>query len=178
MFLMLMANPLFKYIAVAVTIVIFCAGLYFKGRSDGGSAVRSEYAVAEAEWRAKVSEKQRELNQAATEFASNYTKQSAIYQAELNKLKNNPTIIDRFVPSTTSCNVPNGFVDLLNKAATGSTLEPTPGVNVAATSDKPLPQVAGSVAENYLNCKDTIDRLTALQAIVKQFQAKQKELIK
>lgn len=177
MFLMLMANPLFKYIAVAGAIVVFCAGLYFKGRYDGGSAVRADYAIAEAEWRAKVNEKQRELNQAANEFASNYTKQSAIYQAELDKLKKDPKIIDRFVPSTTACSIPNGFVDLINKAASGSPLEPTPGVNVADTSNKPLPQVAGSVTENYINCKDTIDRLTALQAIVKQFQKKQKELI-
>lgn len=177
MWLILFNNPLFKYLAVAGAIVVFCGGLYFKGRYDGGLAVRAEYAIAEAEWHAKVNDKQRELNIASEQFAANYIKQAAIYQAELDKLKTNPKIIDRFVPSTTACNIPNGFVDLINKAASGAPLEPTPGVNNAATSNKPLPEVAGSVTENYLNCKDSINKLIALQEIVKQFQKKQKELM-
>lgn len=72
------------------------------------------------------------------------------------------------VESDRRCDVPVGFVRLHDAAAEGRDPVSAPaGEPHDAASGLALSAVAGTVAENYGSCRETAERLTALQAWVR-----------
>lgn len=165
-------------IAVAISVI---AGSYIKGRMDGRSIATAEYAAEKATWERLVSSQQKKHEVVVAELKADFQAQLDKYQEQIAKLQDNPKIVtrivNRYVPVETACTIPQGFVDLHNLAASGSTLDGTPQ-DASKPTEKTLADVGTVVAENYYQCNAVIDQLNALQQIVNDFQRRQSELTK
>jgi len=173
----LLASPITKYVTAALAAVLVFGGAYIKGRSDGSSITESKYANAKADWQREVAKKQTEFDVQLSNLRLRYERETAQYRREIASIKNNPSVVTKFVPVETQCNIPKGFVELHNRAATGVPLDPPPA-DPSTPTDKTLSGVGSVVAQNYYQCNILMDRLIALQEIVKDYQKKQKELTK
>jgi len=182
MFENLLVGPFTKMIAAALAAALLFGGAYIKGRSDGRSLTEAAVEAEKSKWERKVAEAQADTTSKTDQITADYNKKAALYRAEIAKLKKSKNvdtkIVEAYIPPKVNTNVPNGFVDLHDRAATGSSLESAPKPTAAEPSDKYLALVASTVAENYYACNEYIARLEALQEVVKTFQKKQKELTK
>lgn len=170
-------NPIAKYVAAALAAVLVFGGMYAKGRIDGKSLTEAKYTNAKLEWQQEVAKRQRALEQELAELRLRYERDTARYRQQLADLKAKPEIITRYIPSDTQCSIPKGFVDLHNRAIQGVPLDPPPA-DAANPSTKTLPNVGTIVTENYIQYNIISKRLEALQDLVKQYQQKQKDLVK
>lgn len=200
----LVANPLTRYLAIALVAVVVVAAAYVKGRSDGGAVVEAAVAVERAKWEKKVAEKQEQHNTKVAEIAADYNTKAGKFQAEIDRLRarqsakpssrsiiktppgkagpppapdTRPTI-DVYVPPKADTTVTKGFVDLHNTAADGVMLANTIKTDANEPSDKKMSDVATTVAINYYQCNALRAQLEALQDVVIEFQMKQRELVK
>lgn len=164
-------------VAVAISVIV---GAYVKGRIDGRSIVTAEYAAEKASWERLIASQQKGHEVVVAEIKADFQSQLDKYQEQITKLQDNPKIVtrivNRYVPVETACTIPQGFVDLHNLSASGSTLEGDPQ-NASKPTDKTLADVGAVVAENYYQCNAVIAQLNALQQIVNDFQRRQSELI-
>lgn len=156
-------------------------GLYMKGRSDGVALTEAKVAAEKREWERQIADLQLKHQKEVNELLADYTKKVEQYQSEIAKLAENPKVVERYinryVPVQTQCTIPQGFVELHNKAAQGAPLSDNP-TNVDKPTDKSLADVGGTVAQNYYQCNEIRARLEALQQIVTKYQQQQKELLK
>ena len=170
-------------VGVIVVAVLTLAGIgvYVKGRSDGVALTEAKVAAEKREWERQVADLQLKHQKEVADLLADYNSKVDQYKEEIAKLADNPKVverfIDRYVPVQTQCTIPQGFVDLHNKAAQGASLSEIPtGVN--KPTDKSLGDVGSIVAQNYYTCNDIRARLEALQQIIIKYQQQQKELVK
>lgn len=182
MFTNLLFSPFTKITTAALAAVLLFGGAYLKGRSDGTALTEAAVAADKLKWEQQVIEARNELDIKTDQITAEYNKKTAIYRAEINKLTKSiavgPSIVQTYIPQKVDTNVPNGFVELHNRAAAGSTLDPAPKSNAGELSNKSLVLVTSTVVENYYSCNQYISQLEALQEVVKTFQNKQRELVK
>ena len=164
-----------------IALLSLISGIYIKGRYDGAAIVEAQVIKEKMEWERKVSEAQVGHLQQVSQIHDSYNTVISKYKSEITKLTKNPKVVnqyvDRYVPVETQCNIPQGFVELHNKSASGSSLDDAP-VNSSQATDKTLGGVGSVLAENYYRCNELAARLSALQQIVIEYQKQQKELIK
>ena len=104
-------------------------------------------------------------------------------ETEIEKLRNKPAevvtkVVEVYIPQSVDTTVPSGFIELHNDAANGNPLRQITSVTSDEPSTKKLSDVGAVVAENYYSCNATINQLNTLQDIVREFQIKQKDLVK
>lgn len=177
-----------KYLIIAFVVLSLLAGTYIKGRNDGIAKVESEVAAERKEWEDKVADTQAASDKRAAEIAQQYTSITSQYQTELSKLLTSvtdtkgkvtpPQVVTVYVPLGSDSNVPKGFINLHNTAATGKPLSGVAQADAGDESEKKLSDVGTVVSRNYYQCNALITQLQSLQAIVKDFQDKQQALIK
>jgi alpha-D-ribose 1-methylphosphonate 5-triphosphate synthase subunit PhnG len=78
------------------------------------------------------------------------------------------------VQADAACTINRGFVRLHDAAAAGELPEPA-GDAHAAAADIALSAVAGTFSANYQTCHENAEQLRALQAWVREMQAKEKD---
>lgn len=185
MFGMLTGNPLAKYLTAALAAVLLLGGVYVKGRWDGSALTEAAVAEERHKWEMEVAENQSEYDAKITALAADYNASKSKYQAEINKLKKRKPgtvviekIVEVYIPAKTDTIVPKGFVDLHNTAAGGMPLSDKPKADAEQPSGKKLSDVGTTVATNYYQCNAIRSQLESLQAVVAEFQKKQKELTK
>lgn len=175
------SSPAIKYFAAALAAVLVFGGSYVKGRVDGTNLTEARYAEEKRKWELAVLETQTELELKLANIREEYLNQVQEYKEQIEKLQNNPKVVtqyvDRYVPVKTQCTIPEGFVELHNRSASGLPLDPPPQ-NPNKPSNKTLNNTAAIIAENYYKCNELIARLNALQQLVIEYQKKQEELTK
>jgi hypothetical protein len=176
----LIKNPLvITGIALAVTLAF--VGTYVKGRYDGAAKIELEYAKEKATWVSKVDILQSDLQVANDKINKTYNNDTTKIKEVVKYIHTKPKVITKYitVEADSKCEIPQGFVDLHNKAADGVNLgelvdEPLDPNN---PSDKKLSDVGKTVVLNYYEYNQMKTKLEALQAQVSNFMKKQKELI-
>ena len=178
--------PLRIQIALAVVIATFVAvgggawyayhKAYTTGFEAGKAEVEAELAKARAAWEGKVTNLQQGFDSAVNAQREAHLAEVARYQNQLAYLRKNPTIVNRYIPADTQCNITKGFVELHDTAAAGRPLADAP--KSTQPTNIRLDQVGTVVADNYYTCNQIRDQLVGLQAIVNQYQQAQKELKK
>jgi hypothetical protein len=168
-------------VAIAITLLVLAGvGVYMKGRSDGVALTEAKVAQEKMEWERQVAELQARHREDVIAIVSQYDQTVSEYREEIENLTNNPKVVEkyinRYVPVETQCAIPQGFVELHDKAAEGQSLSNDP-VNPGEITDKTLSQVGRTVAENYYQCNEIRARLEALQQVVKKYQEQQQELL-
>lgn len=181
MWKLVLASPLTKYLTAALTAVILFVGVYIKGRDDGTAIAeaaiaqeRADMAEAVRKREAAIADLQKKHEVDVATVHEQYKAKVTTLTAEINKLRKKREVVDVFVPPRVDFKVNYGFVALHNTAAEGRPL-PSTIPNGDKPSDIPLSDVGLVVAENYYQCQMTRTQLEALQKVVRDFQAKQKE---
>lgn len=149
---------------------------YTTGFEAGKAEVQAEVAKAKAAWEGKVAELQQGFDSQVNAQREAHLVEVAKYQNQLAYLRRNPTIVNRYIPADTQCNITKGFVELHDTAAAGKPLADAP--KSTQPTNIRLDQVGTVIADNYYSCNQIRDQLIGLQAIVKQYQQAQKELKK
>ena len=170
-------NPVTKYAVLALVVVLAASGSYIKGQKDGKAVIEAEFIKAKAEWELKISEAQQTYEGKAALLEEEYKKSNKHLQDQLAHIRRNPILVRQFIPQSVDKAIPKGFVELHDRAAKGQELGQAPA-DAEASSGKVLSEISTIVADNYLSCNQSIERLKTLQAIVKEFQQKQREVIK
>lgn len=156
--------------------------IYHKGKVAGMHEVQIELDQQRADW-----EKQRLLwqsdvaaqtgiyNAKVDQLNDQWERQEKLFREEIDRLKANPEVI--FVPKNTPCTIPVGFIEQHNRAASGIA-SGTPPPNLSEPTSKTLGEISNKVAKNYYQCNKIRAQLETLQNVVKEFQQRQKALIK
>lgn len=172
--------PVRVYLVLAAVAVVIGAvwytysTVYSKGFEAGKVEVQAQLDKERKQWESKVAGLQTGFETSIEGQKQAYLKQVESYQNQITYLRRNPTIVNRYVPGDTQCNITRGFVELHDTAAKGVPLADRPK-SVEPTNIR-LDQVSSLVAENYYSCNQIRDQLIGLQAIVKQYQEAQKGL--
>lgn len=183
-----LANPVTRYLVIALVAVAAGTGLYIKGRADGSALTEAAVAEERRAWEAKVADTQREHDVYVAVLTSDFKKKEEQYQKEINKWENRPTgnqsnpqkpdPVIVYVPQKVDAVIPRGFIDLHDTAALGLPTSDAVRPDAEQPSGIKLSDVGAIVAGNYYQCNTYIDRLNALQDIVADYMKRQKELIK
>lgn len=155
---------------------------YYNGQQNGIILTEAKYNAEKLKWIDRVSKMQREYEDTINGILTSYNGQIADYEHQIEVLRNQDPIIKtryihKYVPVETNCTIPKGFVELHNTAAKGLPLSDNPKDALASTNIT-LQDVGSTVAINYYQYNKVVSQLKALQEIVRQFQNKQKELVK
>lgn len=165
------------YVSIALAVVIILLGVYVKGRQDGANLTELKYSAQRQEWEAKLHQAELDILATNNMIVNDYIEEAAKVQAEINRLSKRPKIVYKYISKRVNVPVPKGFVELHNIAAKGEHIgKPSPGAD--QPSDKKLTDVVSVIATNYYQCNAEKAQLKALQAVVDNFQKKQKELLK
>lgn len=169
------AKPVSKYLAIALVSLMLLSGSYVKGRRDGYNLVSGQLAQQQLEWQAKVNDLQLAHQRDVDDIELQYVTDVNALESQIEKLKKTPRIITKYVPVQVDKAVPKGLVALHDRSALGKDLD-VDVADAAEPSDIKLSQFGVTVADNYTSCAQDRARLTALQKLVRQFQAQQREL--
>lgn len=176
-------SPIGRITTAALAAVLLLGVVYVKGRSDGVAITTAKYMEEKIRWQAEVSTLQGQHKDQVAQVAADYRAKQQKLQVELDKFRKQPPkvvtkVVEVYIPQKVDSTVPNGFIALHNDAAAGQPLKTTLDPKDAESSKKKLSDVGLVMADNYYSCNATIVQLEALQTLVKQFQIKQKELVK
>lgn len=169
-------------LCLIISAVIMYNRAYYKGELNGISITEAKYSIEKLKWIDKVSKMQQEYEDTMNGILTSYNGQIADYEYQIELLKNQDPIIKtryihKYVPVETNCTIPKGFVELHNTAAKGKPLSEDPK-NAEVSTNVTLQDVGSTVAINYYQYNKISAQLKALQEVVRQFQNKQKELVK
>lgn len=173
--------------AIAILVLVILIGYmynrtYNKGYSAGVEATELVHNVEKLKWIEKVSKLQQEHEATMNGILTSYNGLVAEYEQQISILENQDPIIKtryihKYVPIEVNCDIPKGFVDLHNTAAVGKPLTENP-IDAMNSTNVSLQDVGSTVAINYYQYNKVVAQLQALQDVVKDFQARQKELVK
>lgn len=188
---MSMLNPIdiqttvIRYLIGSAILVLLGVGLYMKGRADGSDLAEGKMDKERILWQAKVEAAQESADITIEKIVEDHNKKVAGLQEQVDKLNARKVgvkvvekVVKVYVPQEVDTTIPKGFVDMHNTAAEGLPLAEEAKPNAAQDSGKKLSDVAAVVAQNYYTCNITREQLKSLQAVVEEYQEKQKELVK
>lgn len=170
----LLSNRYIQYGAIVLVVVLLLVSTYLKGRASGIEKMTLQYEAEKIVWQQEIATQQNLFNLSTQEIATTYKHEVDSYKRALATVSEKETIV-KYV-GTGKCDIPNGFVEIHNKAAKGKSLEETPKINSHQPSGRSLTDTATVVSQNYLLYADCANKLRGLQSIVKSFQAAQKAL--
>ena len=163
--------------AVAVGLLFAGWWIYDSGYDNGVAYVNETVANERIQWQAKINELQANNDTTVATITANHKTTVEQLNKQIETLKANPKIVTKYITKTTPCTVTNGFALLHDRAATNVPLTTMVPDNVDQPSEYSLDDVANTVAINYHDCNVCLDRLKALQEIIKQYQNKQQQAI-
>lgn len=175
------------YILIGMFIIGICVFIGFRiydaGKQNGIILTEKIFAEEKLKWISKVDTIQRENDDTIKSILSSYNVHISGLEESIDKLeadlKQKPKVryVHKYVPIETKCDIPQGFIELHNTAASGKPLNDDP-MNVNASTQFTLSDVGSVVAINYYEYNKLVKQLVALQNVVIEYQNKQKELLK
>lgn len=163
-----------------IAIVVAVVGLtglgywiYDTGYDNGANYVNTQVQLERDKWQQTINQLQSANDVQIATITENHRHQIAELNKQIETLKKNPQVITEYVPVTS--NLTNGFVLLHDRAATNIPLYTMlpPNFESNKQSDYTTTDLANTITTNYNTCNQCIEKLTALQAIVKQYQQRQ-----
>lgn len=154
-------------------------GLYQHGYNVGVAEITTQVDKERKQWSDKVVQLQTDYDKQTITLTEQHKNEIEKLNKQLIVLKNNPKIVEKYIPIQMDVNIPETMVLLHNRAVNGTPLDQMiPDELVDQTSSCTLSDLSSKVAYNYSVCNQCYDKLTKLQTIVSQYIEKQKELKK
>ena len=158
--------------AIAATLITIYVS-YMVGYDKAVAVITNQVNAERIEWQEKVSKLESKFNEYRLNVETKHRFEVEDYKKQVQVLKDNPTVITKYI--TKEVQVPCQFNLLHDRLVDGVP------INTMIPDDyqcKPctLSDVSTVLAQNYANCRLAMQRLEALQSVVKEFQAKQTNL--
>lgn len=166
-------------IGLACILLVFGIGYktYQTGYDNGVQDIQVQVQQERDNWISKVNKIQNDYDQQTILIAQQHKDQVNNLNKQILKLKNNPKIIEKYIPVQMDGNIPETLVLLHNRAVNGSNLDQMiPDELIDKTSSCTLSDLSTTMTYNYTVCNQCYDRLNKLQIIIKKYIDKQKEL--
>jgi len=169
---------IFAILGVVIASIFGCRYLYNKGYDNGVAEITAKITAEKIQWEKKVSELQNDNDRKIELIEKEYAQKVTTLNSEIDKLRKNPKVIKQYIPIDS--NISKGTVLLHDRLACGVGInEVIPDdIDVSLESEYGVTDLVNTVAVNYNNCNQCIEKLTTLQTIVKQFMEKQQKLLK
>lgn len=167
-----LAEKTTRYLAIALAAILLFGGIYIKGRSDGRRLAEGECAKQIMIWQAKVDQVTYEYMTEIETIKNKYDHEKDTLHAQLSFLQ---VFWDTMLPPKVNCSISEGFVVAHNEAADGKPLTNKLNTNL---SNKKLSDVGRVVTTNYYECNTIRAQLQALQDVIRNYQQKQKQLVR
>jgi len=156
----------YKILAIALLVAAIAGFSYVKGYSHAENKYELEKAKFIADSERKYNELLLKKNKVDVQIVTEYLEKKVYITKWREK---NVSVIDE-IPTSTVCDLPNGWVHIHNSSAAGlhadtsSAADGTPsGINTS--------EALGGVVENYGTCHETAEKLKSLQKWIRQQKA-------
>ena len=169
-----------KIIAIVVA-VVGAIGLgmfiYDKGYDNGVQYVNEQVTLQRQQWEQRVEQLQDQHNITIATITQKHNDQIDQLNKQIQTLKDHPKIITKYVDRTVP--VTNGIATAHDRAAQNIPLYIMLPDNFKPNdpSEYSSADLVNTIVKNYNSCNVCIQRLTALQDIVKQYQQKQNQMV-
>lgn len=145
---------------LAILFGLFVFASYQYGERDGRAEVQAEWAESIARGKRRLDELKAKQGAVTVRVETKYVDRVKVIREKGQTIVRQVPV---FVPAG-SCDLPGGF-RVLHDAAAANTIPDPAGIPDAAPV--PAQDVAATVADNYLTCHETAERLIALQEWVR-----------
>lgn len=171
----MLGGSVFKTILVS-TVAAVCLSFvsYRYGYSNGTIETETNIEKERTEWVSKVEAVQKEFDKYKTRVESKHKTETEAYERQIKVLRDNPKIITKYI--TKEVRVPCGFEILHNRLVDGIPIDRMIPENYSCSREHSLSEVSEVITRNYSNCRLAMERLDALQSVVKKYMDEQKKL--
>lgn len=158
--------------AAAVFAILY--GTYNFGYKNGVTEVSQTIAAERVVWESKVKNVETEFNNYKIELEAKHKTEVSEYEKQITALRDNPKIVTKYI--TKEVPVPCTFELLHNRLVDGTPINTMIPDGYTCSKDYSLSDFSNVLITNYSNCRLAMQRLEALQKIVKDYQEKQNKL--
>ena len=161
-------------ILTIVSVLGVLYGTYNYGYKSGVNEVSQTIVAERVIWEDKVKETETKFNEYKVNLEAQHKTEVKEYEKQIATLRDNPKIVTKYV--TKEVQVPCTFELLHNRLVDGTPINTMIPAGYSCPKDHSLTDVSNVLITNYSNCRLAMERLEALQKIVKDYQAKQNAL--
>ena len=173
-----------KAIIIAIICGIFGIGglgwyVYDNGYDNGVSYVNAQVAAERLQWQKKINELQINSDSKIANITAQHNNTVKQLNDQIQHLKDHPKIITKYIDKQIPCTITKGFVTIHDRAVNNiplNTMLPD-DLDVNEKTSLTLQDVSNTVVSNYYNCNICIERLNALQSVIKQYIERQQQAI-
>ena len=151
-------------------------GSYNVGYDNGVQYVQNEVTKQKQDWEKQINDLQQAHNIQLATLTQQHKDSVANLNKQIETLKKHPKIITKYV---TDNKISNGITLIHDRSVNKvplSTMIPD-NIDVNQVSEYSETDLANTLAINYSNCNICVERLDALQKIIKQYQQNQSQVI-
>lgn len=164
-----------KVVVLTITAVMgVLYGTYNYGYKSGINEISQTIASERVVWENKVKETETKFNEYKVTLESQHKTEVKEYEKQIATLRDNPKIVTKYI--TKEVQVPCTFELLHNRLVDGIPINTMIPDEYSCAKEHSLTEVSNVLITNYSNCRLAMERLEALQKIVKDYQAKQTAL--
>ena len=149
-------------------------GTYNYGYKSGINEISQTIASERVVWENKVKETETKFNEYKVTLEAQHKSEVKEYEKQIATLRDNPKIVTKYI--TKEVQVPCTFELLHNRLVDGIPINTMIPDEYSCAKEHSLTDVSNVLITNYSNCRLAMERLEALQKIVKDYQAKQTAL--
>ena len=149
-------------------------GTYNYGYKSGINEISQTIASERVVWENKVKETETKFNEYKVTLEAQHKSEVKEYEKQIATLRDNPKIVTKYI--TKEVQVPCTFELLHNRLVDGTPINTMIPDDYSCAKEHSLTDVSNVLITNYSNCRLAMERLEALQKIVKDYQTKQEAL--
>lgn len=169
-----------KIIAIVLSVIATItagAWIYNTGYDNGVTYINQQVTLQKQQWEQQVSQLQTQHNATIASITEQHKFEIDQLNKQIKTLKEHPKIVTKYVDRAVP--ITKGLELLHDRAVTKVPLYAMlpDGFDINAPSDCSSSDFANTIVDNYNTCNQCIERLTALQRIVQQYQQKQNQII-
>lgn len=173
----LFSNSIVSYAVIAAAVLLGSGVIYYKGYSSGKAHEAADQRAAIIQFEQTIADQKQQLIKLNKPLVIAAEQQRVKSQTVRQTVKANPNITKKFFDD--NAKVPAGFVTVHDMAASNKPIESyTFDYNKPGISKFSYPEVSNVLVSNYYTCHEIRQNYISLQGIVKNYQKKQKELVK
>ena len=171
----MLGGSVFKTLIVSAIVTVCLSFVSYRfGYSNGTKETKTNIEKERTEWVSKVEAVQKEFGAYKTSVDTRHKTETESYKRQIKVLRDNPKVITKYI--TKEVQVPCGFEILHNRLVDGIPIDRMIPEHYSCPKERTLTEVSEVIARNYSNCRLAMERLDALQTVVKNYMDGQKKL--
>lgn len=166
-----------KKILIGIVLCVICCGtIYTKGKSDGARLMEDKLNSERLNWTAQIETQKKQFRTEVDKVQKEYLTKEHKLKAQIKSLKDNPKVITKYISVDDNTKLPYGLILWHDRLVMNTPLNQFLP-DAVPLKDYTMYDLSNTLAYNYNTCNECMNKLTALQEIVKQYMEKQNKVI-